>query len=274
MRATRCGGGQWYFLAALGVLLLVPAAFLLWAVWFVVRQVYYRKVIAFERFDRQSRVEAATGLRAALRRRRGQSCCAWLGALSVAWADFTQAATSPTPPHLPYLPLHLPASPHISPHLPTSPPTPPPHLPYSPPHLPTSPHLPRYLPTTSPRPRGRSASGRATRASSACTARSSATTTTPTPPTSASSSQGSPASPYIGLALYLPNISPTSPPYLPCISARKLGLPHTSPPPPPYMPHTSPTSPLPRKLGSALFPRSAPLVGRPATLRWRLLAPG
>ena len=93
MRATRCVGGRWYFVAALAVLLLVPAAFLLWAVWFVVRQVYYRKVIAFERFDRQSRVEAATGLRAALRRRRGQSCCAWLGALSVAWADFTQAAT-------------------------------------------------------------------------------------------------------------------------------------------------------------------------------------
>jgi hypothetical protein len=74
------------------VLLLVPAAFLLWAVWFVVRQVYYRKVIAFERFDRQSRVEAATGLRTALRRRRGQSCCAFLAALSVAWADFSQAA--------------------------------------------------------------------------------------------------------------------------------------------------------------------------------------
>jgi len=55
------------------VLLLVPAAFLLWAVCFVVRQVYYRKVIAFERFDRQSRVEAATGLRAALRRRRGRN---------------------------------------------------------------------------------------------------------------------------------------------------------------------------------------------------------
>ena len=92
MRATSCSGGQWYFVAALCVLLLVPAAFLLWAVWFVVRQVYYRKVIAFERFDRQSRVEAATGLRAALRRRRGQSCCAFLAALSVAWADFTQAA--------------------------------------------------------------------------------------------------------------------------------------------------------------------------------------
>ena len=74
------------------MLLLVPAAFLLWAVWFVVRQVYYRKVIAFERFDRQSRVEAATGLRTALRRRRGQSCCAFLAALSVAWADFSQAA--------------------------------------------------------------------------------------------------------------------------------------------------------------------------------------
>ena len=129
MRATRCVGGQWYFVGALAVLLLVPAAFLLWAVCFVVRQVYYRKVIAFERFDRQSRVEAATGLRAALRRRRGQSCCAWLGALSVAWADFTQAATPR---------LHLPI------HLAYTSPTPPLHLPY------TSPTPPLYLPYTSP----------------------------------------------------------------------------------------------------------------------------
>ena len=45
MRSTNCDGGKWFFMAALVVLLLLPAGFLIWAVWFVVRQVYYRKVI-------------------------------------------------------------------------------------------------------------------------------------------------------------------------------------------------------------------------------------
>ena len=56
-------------MAALIVLLLVPACFLMWAVWFVVRQVYYRKVITFEKFDRRGREEAASALKASLRRR-------------------------------------------------------------------------------------------------------------------------------------------------------------------------------------------------------------
>jgi hypothetical protein len=55
-------------MAALIVLLLVPTAFLLWAVWFVVRQVYYRKVITFEKLERRSRAEAAMALKASLRR--------------------------------------------------------------------------------------------------------------------------------------------------------------------------------------------------------------
>ena len=89
MRASSCS--PLYFGIALVVLLLVPAAFLIWAVCFVVRQVYFRKVITFDKFDGASRKDAASTLRTSLRRRKGQSTCAWLAALSVAWADFTQA---------------------------------------------------------------------------------------------------------------------------------------------------------------------------------------
>mmetsp|Transcript_17499 Transcript_17499/g.35561 ORF Transcript_17499/g.35561 Transcript_17499/m.35561 type:complete len:691 (-) Transcript_17499:219-2291(-) len=90
MRASSCSPA--YFGLALLVLLLIPAGFLVWSVWFVVRQIKVHRVITFEPFDRAGRKEAGTSLRSSLRRKKGQSLCAWVAGLSLAWADFTQAA--------------------------------------------------------------------------------------------------------------------------------------------------------------------------------------